>query len=235
MPGIVIPTEKLARVGVTPYQHQLEMTAEMCSTEHKKIYNASEMGCGKSAMAVMYANTMNCRNVLVVTVASARINWAREYQLWSVFNNMKHQAFAVLSGRDAQTLITKRAIHPGNLPSPVITSYEMIVSCKPLQKYVFDREWDLIIPDEFQKARSMGSQTATIMGNLLLKVPRAMALSGTPMCNGAIDLLPFLFIAATSCSKIHQSLQRPVRCALPRCDKPGRTKENFAQNTTDGL
>lgn len=195
--SVVYPKEKLSRFGITPYPEQLACVQEMVETPHKKIYNASAMGCGKTAMAVMYANTLTLRSVLVITTASLRIRWAREYQLWSTLNNMHHQAFAVLSNKEVEQLIVNRKIHPGNLPSPVITSYDMIVRNKRFFDYLLHhRHWDLIILDEAHKARTLTSKSTHTVIQLCNKTERVMALSGTPMCNSAMDLFPMLFMMA---------------------------------------
>lgn len=201
---------------------------QMFGPHHNFVANGIVVhNCGKTAIAVMYANTMNLRSVLVVTVATGRINWAREYQLWSVFNNMNNQAYAVLSGADVQQLITKRAIHPGNLPSPVIVSYEMLVSNKQLQKYCLSRDWDYVVPDEFQKARTLTSQTSQIMGDLLSKAPYFMALSGTPMCNGAADLFPALCLMAAPYRHLLTEEQYKL------CTDPQLYAATFTRKTVD--
>lgn len=196
MAGIILPTKKLHRLGLTPYQFQLDCVAAMCNTPHKKIYNAYEQGMGKSAMAFMYGNTNHCKSILILTAASLRINWAREAHMWSTYNDMYHQAYAVLDGIDAGKLSTKRFIHPGDMPSPVIVSYNMMVSNPNLFKYLMSRDWDLIIGDEFHKARGLSSRTCQLAAQLIMKNKRFLALSGTPMCNSAIDLFPALFLMA---------------------------------------
>ena len=202
MTKIIFPEKKLKAAGIWPMPFQAEMVEEMLKTPHKKIYNASEQGTGKTAMSIMYANSIGARSVLVVTTATLRLQWAREYQLWSVFNDMNNVAYVILNGKDVNRLLQMRLRHPGNLPSPVITSYNMIVSNKVLRNYLMERDWDLIICDEFHKARSLDSQTSSVMGGLICNVSRMLALSGTPMCNSAADLLPALFCMAHDCPEL---------------------------------
>lgn len=227
MSKILFPEKKLTAAGIWPKDFQLKCVEEMLATPHKRIYNAYDQGLGKSAISVMYANSIGARSVLVITTASLRLQWAKEYQLWSVFNDMRNIAYVVLNGRDVERLLTQKTLHAGNLPSPIICSYNMIVSNKRFRNYLMQRHWDLIIPDEFHKARTLDSQTTNVVGALICKNPEMLALSGTPMCNSAADLLPALFCMATS----DPSLVEPE--AYSYCTDPTKYLQTFVRTIDD--
>lgn len=194
MPTVIVPTQKLEAAGLKPYPYQTDCAYEMLESPHWKTYNAYQQGTGKTIIALLYANSVFASRLLIITTASLRLNWARECQLWFEYSSMSKPAYAVLNNKDVQKLIIRQAMHPGDLPSPIITSYNLLVSNKTLLQYVLSRTWDMVICDEFQLAKGLATQTCQAVASIVQPCPRFLAMSGTPLSNSAIDIFPALFL-----------------------------------------
>ena len=137
---------------------------------------ADEMGLGKTvqvAMAISGGREI-FRRVLIVSPASLCLNWLREIELWApsipvrrVVGHSKDRAAAY------------------RLPVQVlIASYEQIrLDAETFQS---DVEFDLVVLDEAQRIKNVGS--ATNWACRLVRKHYGWALSGTPLENSAEDL-----------------------------------------------
>lgn len=98
-----------------------------------QILLGDDMGVGKSAQAIAAADKVNARTILVVCPAIARINWAREFDRFSLFER------------------TKRVLLVGEPPSLddqlVIVSFDLLLNEKVFRRLT-SRQWDVVIVDE---------------------------------------------------------------------------------------
>jgi len=63
-----------------PYQ---EDGVDLIVNRYNDVLLADHPGAGKTAQAVVAADRMNANKILVITPASLRENWRREFKLWS--------------------------------------------------------------------------------------------------------------------------------------------------------
>lgn len=135
-----------------------------------------EMGLGKSAQAIVAADAIGAKRVLVVCPASVRVNWTRE---WKKFSGASTPAQAILTGK---------------LPEPTgttwlyVCSYD-IVSASPPWKNTFD----LLILDEVHYLKSVDAKRALAIlgkGGIVHRAARTWCISGTPAPNHAAELYP---------------------------------------------
>lgn len=139
---------------------------------------------GKTGAAILAADKVGARRILVVTTASGRPVWARAFRDWSDV------------GRSVEVLYTGQ---PG-------LKHEMadvlIVGWAAVQKLPRSARWDLILLDESHYAKSVeAKRTQAVFGKtkgftrapgLCDQAERVWCLTGTPIPNAPNDLYPML-------------------------------------------
>lgn len=138
---------------------------------------ADEMRLGKSPQTVTGADMTGARQILVVAPAVARINWAREFERWSVFS------------RATQPLLSLSDVPSADV---VICSYDYATRVSEKLK----RRWDLLVLDEVHFLKTVDARRShAIFGRdgIVRCANRVWALSGTPAPNHAGELWILLF------------------------------------------
>lgn len=131
---------------------------------------ADKMGLGKTVQAIRAADETGARRVAVVCPAIARINWAREFERWSVYS-----------------------------PDLKVASYNELADSKALRKEWAAWKPDVLIADEAHylkdptRRRTQALYGPYCRGDGLVRCAGAYwALSGTITPNSAIELYPHL-------------------------------------------
>lgn len=149
----------------------------------KKGFLCFEQGLGKTATSIMAAQKYT--PLLIVCPAIAKINWQRELELWSVLP-IKSQI--VKTGKDP---IDKSC-------NAFIFSYEMFVKrfeeikSLPFKTGIFDEAHYCKGGMEAKRPMPKMSQRTKCACEMIMKLDRAYALTGTPMPNGPVELWPLL-------------------------------------------
>jgi SNF2 family DNA or RNA helicase len=139
-----------------------------------------EPGFGKSAQAVVAADMVFARKILVVTTASARANWLREFGLWSAFD------------RRGVALYTTKSVKLQPEDDVVVVGWSNVIAPYILSQLTMQR-WDALILDESHKAKSLQTKaTQTVYGALAPRAKQVWCLTGTPVPNAPNDLYPML-------------------------------------------
>jgi SWI/SNF-related matrix-associated actin-dependent regulator of chromatin subfamily A-like protein 1 len=141
---------------------------------------ADSMGLGKTADAVIAANTFGCRTVLVVCPKAAIGDWVRELNRW----HTRLRNVIVLRAGD-------RWIDFEN--GWVVVNYALLARYPELRA----RQWDLVAVDEGHFAKEPNAQrTARIFGNGKdippIPTKKAIVISGTPLKNRIEELFTTL-------------------------------------------
>lgn len=171
--------------GYNYYPFQEKIISEMLAAPSPYLFNASHMGTGKSIMTYSYAYNKNFENVLIVCPASLRINWLRE-SIWA--GKALRNGVAVLSNKDLDFINKLTMWKPGNDPSLLIVSYDMLVTNKRLRNYVGGRKWDYMACDEFHKCRNIETKRFKIIEALCERIPNYTFLTGTPVLKTAVEI-----------------------------------------------
>lgn len=132
---------------------------------------ADEMGVGKTIQAVGLINVLEPEKVLVVCPASLKINWRREMEKW---------------------LVRKRWISIAGDFFP-ISADVAIVNYDVLHKHsraLRSRTWDLVIADEAHMAKNAEARRSKEL--YAIPARRILALTGTPIVNRPMELLPLI-------------------------------------------
>lgn len=144
---------------------------------------ADEMGLGKSAQAVIASDLIAADNILVISPAAVRINWSREFDL---FSDTKRPCVVIKSGKDQP------------IDGVNIVSYDLLASNEKLRNDLKSRKWDALILDEahYLKERSTKRTKACYGHNrfpgLADKAKFVWRLTGTPMPNNPSELFTHL-------------------------------------------
>jgi SWI/SNF-related matrix-associated actin-dependent regulator 1 of chromatin subfamily A len=141
--------------------------------EHSGALLADDMGLGKTAQAIEVINRdLTIARVLIVCPASLKLPWKRELEKWL---SRKDLAVAVIDGNwPMEATIT-------------ILNYDRIYQHL---KYLGQTNWDLIVFDECHYLKNPLARRTQIATRLV--AIRRIALSGTPLQNRPVELLPIL-------------------------------------------
>lgn len=173
----------------TPFPSQLS-GAEFLA-ERKSAILADAPRVGKTGAAIIACDYVFARSIIVVTTASGRPNWAREFRDWGF-------------PRRIQVIYTSSdRVRPD--AEVVIVGWGMVAD-PALLAQLTARRWDVFIPDEGHYAKNPDTQrTKATFGliaddGLVHDASAALAgcsdivwnLTGTPTPTGAHELYPFL-------------------------------------------
>jgi hypothetical protein len=139
-----------------------------------------EPGLGKTPQAIVIANEMKAKSILVVTPANIRLQWQERIHQWCT---MKHRflTYPILKSSDG--------VHP--TAEWVIISYDLMRSPE-IQAAIAQRTWDLIILDEAHKLKNPETkQTQALFGDdaVCQNAGYVLALTGTPLPNRPSECL----------------------------------------------
>jgi SWI/SNF-related matrix-associated actin-dependent regulator 1 of chromatin subfamily A len=139
---------------------------------------ADEMGLGKSAQAIRAADLVGAKRILVVCPATARINWVREFAIWSC---APQRTVSLPLGNDA--------LLGANASFVIISSYDYLTT----NVASMNASWDLVIADESHFVKNPDAlRTQALFGVIAHRTRRLWCLSGTPAPNHAAELWPML-------------------------------------------
>ncbi len=169
-----------------PFPFQLDGMAFLVP-RHSAVL-ADEMGLGKSMQAIssirLLVRSGEARRVLVVCPKGLVSNWARELADWA-----PELVVAVIEGDQARR---RWQWHLADVPVK-LANYEVLVRDRDLVAEL-GLSFDLVVLDEAQRIKNRSSQTNQAVRSLDRR--RSWALTGTPIENGADDLVGlFEFVA----------------------------------------
>jgi SWI/SNF-related matrix-associated actin-dependent regulator 1 of chromatin subfamily A len=141
--------------------------------EHSGTLLADEQGIGKTIQTIGVINSLpELRWILIVCPASMKLVWKRELERWLTRGDLR------IAVTDAELV----------LASITITNYDRLR--QHAARLIGHREWDLVIFDECHYLKN--SQATRTKIATAIKAKRRVALSGTPLQNRPVELLPVL-------------------------------------------
>lgn len=159
------------------FPYQVEGADFLAATRHALL--ADEMGLGKTVQAIRGLDRIRAHRALIIAPSVARINWLREFQMWSE------------SKLDVTVLTTLGDAIPNS--GHVICSFDFAAeNCERLCAH----DWDALIIDEAHFLKSHDAKRAkAIMGveGIIRKARRCWLMSGTPAPNHPGELWIMLF------------------------------------------
>lgn len=158
-----------------PYQ---EIGSEFLASKRFALL-ADEMGLGKTVQAIRGLERIHAKRCLVICPSVARINWAREFKMWSL-SNLNVQVVAKLG---------EKVQNDGHL----ICSFDYAVKNSSVLR---DLGWDVMIVDEAHYLKSTEANRAkAILGatGIVRGAKRTWLLTGTPAPNHYGELWIMLY------------------------------------------
>jgi len=138
------------------------------------VYNAAEMGVGKTIMAIECMNQLGCLSALIICPAVMRHTWAKELATWEKMPSI-------------DTCIVETSFDTNRIPlsDRVIISYDL--AARHAAKLA-SKTWEFLILDEAHYLKNRkAKRTKEIMTHVWPKARYRMALSGTPFTQSIID------------------------------------------------
>lgn len=136
---------------------------------------ADDMGLGKSAQAITACEEVKAGKVLIVCPAAARVNWRREFEMFSP---------------NLRPVVVENARSDFKTTDSLIVSYDLIAKHPNLGSF------DVVIIDESHFIKGIETKrTQAILGSAgtIHRTKYFWALSGTPAPNHIGELWPLLF------------------------------------------
>lgn len=168
-------------MNLRPYQ---EVGRDFLASKTRALL-ADEMRVGKTPQAILAADAIAARSILVVCPAIALEHWKREFKKWSP----NRPEALILSSRNDTHCVRRPE---GFVRPPVLASYNMAAQRKDELRGL---AWDVLIVDECHFAGNpMAARTRMIYGKegIGWNAGHIWALSGTPAPKTAASLWPML-------------------------------------------
>lgn len=165
---------------------------------------ADEMGLGKTIQVIgLCMQDRSIRRVLVVCPASLKLNWAREFQRWTV-RTLSIRLYSAKSYEDVQMQCSHIFDPEHEFLDVSIINYDIV---SRYLNVLTEKPWDLFVMDEAHYCKNPNAlRTAYLLGGTVLEkqqkpvyqereiicqpIPatRRMFLTGTPICNRPKEL-----------------------------------------------
>lgn len=195
------------------YTAQETLVREMLAAEGRILFNASDVGTGKTPMSFVFANSMHADRVLWITMASLRVQTLGECLTW--YSKSVSPPLVINGAADLSHINKMKYKNKYWMPSPVITSYEMLGGNKHVFDYINSRTWDLIVCDEWHYVRAatlcktlsyhppyLPKKYAAIQKILNKHKGKVLLMSATPILKSAADLFTAFYNIAPQLTSI---------------------------------
>lgn len=190
---------------LTPYPYQSKGIAY--NIKHKRVLIGDKMGLGKTCQAIASVVALNAFPCLVICPASLKINWQREWRMWtdkrvSILNNTNRYSWPQFaSGNSPFGVQVKTDVFICNYESLskfFVDYYNVPRGVKPLLKdIVFNKDIDLfksVVIDEAHRVKEPSTLQTKLTRGICNNKEVIFAISGTPIVNKAKDLASELAI-----------------------------------------
>lgn len=159
--------------------HQIKGAEFLASRRTALLADAPRVG--KTGTAIMAADMIGARRILVVTTASGRPVWRRGFHDWSIYGHRTQ----ILTGNEKLSDDVEVAI----VGWPQMADPARIFA-------LWQTRWDVLILDESHAAKNFEAKrtvaTFDPAGGLAHRADRVWCLTGTPQANSPFDLYPML-------------------------------------------
>jgi SNF2 family DNA or RNA helicase len=148
---------------------------------------AMDMGTGKSLTAIGLAEGWQVTTMLVLCPTSVRDVWAREFRKHAT---RPWRVVAPRKGTIAKRTAEMRAVIESATPAApvcIVINYEAAWR-EPFASWALGRSWDVAVCDESHRIKAPGGKASLFAQKLGHRAARKLALSGTPLAHGPLDL-----------------------------------------------
>jgi len=144
--------------------------------KRKRILLADDMGLGKTIQSIGVINALhrNCKKILIISPAIAKLNWEQELHKWLVLS------------RSIEVAYSNKTFPSSDI---VVINYDIVAKH---EKQIRGREWDLLIADECHYLKNRkAKRTAVVLGarnKKGIQATRKIFLTGTPIVNYPVEI-----------------------------------------------
>jgi SWI/SNF-related matrix-associated actin-dependent regulator 1 of chromatin subfamily A len=169
-----------------PLDHQKTAIEELL--KNKKYILADDMGLGKTTSTIIASLETGAKKILIICPASLKINWQREYQLYS------EKTSYVCEGKN----YSENA-------EIVIMNYDIIKNFHDSKdrknSIILNSKFDLVIIDEAHYIQNVQAQRTKLINDLVRDIERLWLLTGTPMTSRPINYFNLLSLVDSPVAK----------------------------------
>lgn len=148
----------------------------------------SELGSGKSKVAVGIADTLGANMTLVVGPKTSRLVWHDQFRSHSY-----RPYFILLPDMEVgvkerlRRIIVRLKHKTPEQPVVIVLNYDSAWR-KPLSDWVLEQSWDLVIADELHRAKDPSGKISKFMSRLADRTNFRIGVTGTPIHNRPQDV-----------------------------------------------
>lgn len=183
---------EIAEVDYSKYSHRLPLEHQKTAIEallkNKKFILADDMGLGKTTSTIIASLETGAKKILIICPASLKINWQREYQLYS--DKSSYVCEGKNYSEDAEI---------------VVMNYDIIKNFHDAKDHnnsmMFKSKFDLVIIDEAHYIQNVQAQRTKLINDLVKNVDRLWLLTGTPMTSRPINYFNLLSLVDSPVAK----------------------------------
>jgi len=183
---------EIAEVDYSKYSHRPPLDHQKTAIEellkNKKYILADDMGLGKTTSTIIASLETEAKKILIICPASLKINWQREYQLYS--DKTSYVCEGKNYSEDAEI---------------VIMNYDIIKnfhdSKDPKNSLMLKSNFDLVIIDEAHYIQNVQAQRTKLINDLVKNIERLWLLTGTPMTSRPINYFNLLSLVDSPVAK----------------------------------
>ena len=169
---------KVEEIDYSPYSHRPPLDHQKIAIrkllENKKFILADDMGLGKTTSTIIASLETKAKKILIICPASLKINWQREYQLYS--DKTSYVCEGKNYSEDAEI---------------VIMNYDIIKnfhdSKNKKNSLIVKSNFDLVIIDEAHYIQNVQAQRTKLINDIVRNIDRLWLLTGTPMTSRPIN------------------------------------------------
>lgn len=173
-----------------PLEHQ--KTAVIKLLENKKFILADDPGLGKTSATIMAALECGAKKILVVCPASLKINWMREFKLYTDKSIYICESSKFEPGYDIYII-----------NYDILSNFhEIKVKGKEIENNQIENEkFELLILDEAHAAKNKEAIRTKLINDISKNIERIWLLSGTPVTSRPIDYFNLLSLVDSPLTK----------------------------------
>jgi SWI/SNF-related matrix-associated actin-dependent regulator 1 of chromatin subfamily A len=179
-------------IDYSKYSHRPPLEHQKVAIEtllkNKKYILADDMGLGKTTSTIIASLETGARKILIICPASLKINWQREYQLYS------DKSSFVCEGK-----------HYSEDAEIIIMNYDIIKnfhdSKNRKESMMIKSGFDLVIIDEAHYIQNVQAQRTKLINDLVKDIDRLWLLTGTPMTSRPINYFNLLSLVDSPVAK----------------------------------
>lgn len=173
--------------------HQKEDIARILNSS-TSIMNLSEMGTGKTPIAIGVAEMGKYKSVLVLVPKPLRLEWELQIKEWT-------QSRVEVCRRGASRRLDPlfMALKRGDAPKYFILNYDSF-RLKRIEEIITEYPWDLVILDEAHQLRNDRTNTTRGLIKFLKENSKAdvLPMTGSPVVNSGLDMYTLLMCTDAS-------------------------------------